>query len=616
MINERRVMAKDKTDLLKTLSSKKWKAIGTDRRAGLLVPLFSAYSRNSSGIGDMADLKLLVDVCGKAGCTMLQLLPMNQVGSTLCPYDAVSSFAIEPAYVSLDEAGSASGKAVKAKIDKLKKSFPAGPGYVDYAVREEKRRILWDIFNESGSSSPEFKKFKTANKYWLDDFALYEVLKHFNSGKAWYGWSEGYAYRDEDALSMFVEEHASAIEFKKWIQWILYRQFKEAKAYAASKGVLIKGDLPILISRDSADVWASSGYFKLDFAAGAPPDMYCSKGQRWGMPTYNWSRIAEDGYQYFKEKLKYAENFYDILRIDHVVGLFRIWSIPYDDPAENEGLNGKFDPADENLWRDHGIRILSMMSENTKMLLCAEDLGMIPKACPEVLKEFGIPGNDVQRWVKDWSVKHDFLAPKEYREVSVAMLSTHDTTNWAAWWENEAGTVDEGLFIRKCSERGIDFARVKTALFDPKMSRHGRLRWLGSVSSKELYVEILGRREEELKDFIDMYENTYREKEKLWLKLKLKGGMREKCDPDIIEKALNITLSSRSVFSIELFIDYLYLAGMYKTDPYNFRVNVPGTISGTNWSLRMPLSLEDLLSHKVCGDIRSLIKDSGRLSAE
>ncbi|MBU0895527.1 MAG: 4-alpha-glucanotransferase [Candidatus Omnitrophica bacterium] len=605
-------MAEEKINLLKTLSSDKWKTIGTYRRAGLLAPLFSVYSKNSAGIGDFGDLKLLVDLCEKTGCSILQLLPMNEIGATFCPYDAISSFALEPAYVSLSAVPSADDKAIKARIERIKKFFPVGRGHIDYAIREEKRQALLDIFIAGGASAPGFKKFTESNKYWLDDLALYKVIKTHNLGKPWYEWREGYAYRDKDALSQFEAEHKKDIVFQKWIQWVLYGQFKAAKEYAASKSVLIKGDLPILISRDSADVWAHPEYFKLDFAAGSPPDMYCSKGQRWGMPTYDWDRIAADNYRYFKEKLEYAENFYDILRVDHVVGLFRIWSIPYDEPPESEGLKGSFDPPDENVWRDHGSRILSVMSENTDMLLCAEDLGMIPKACPEVLKEFGIPGNEVERWVKDWSVTHDFLAPKEYRAVSVAMLSTHDTTNWAAWWDNEAGTVDQALFIRKCRDRGIDFESVKEKLFDPKRSGHGRLRWQNIVSTKEIYVGILGKREEELMDFLDMYENTYGEKEKLWVQFKLKGAMREKCDTDIITSALNITLSSRSIFSIELLMDYLYLADVFKGDPYQYRINVPGTIAKTNWSLVLPLSLEELLKHKVAGKIEAMVEASDR----
>ncbi len=602
----------EKVDLLKTLSQDKWKEIGSGKRAGMLVPLFSVYSKNSAGIGEFDDLKLLVDLCKKTGCSIIQLLPMNEIGSTFCPYDAISSFALEPSYVSLNSIIPTSDKAIKAKIEKIKKYFPAGAGHIDYAVREDKRQVLWDIFIADGGKSPEFKKYTETNRYWLDDMALYKVLKSHNSGKPWYDWPEAYRRRDDDALSAFYSEYKREVDFQKWVQWVLFKQFTSAKEYAAAKGVLIKGDLPILISRDSSDVWAHADYFKLDFAAGAPPDMYCSKGQRWGMPTYEWDNIAADKYKYFKEKLKYAGNFYDILRVDHVVGLFRIWSIPYNDPAENEGRNGKFDPSDENLWNEHGKKILSMMNDNAKMLLCAEDLGTVPKGCPKMLKDFGIPGNDVQRWVKDWNVKHDFLPPKDYRAISVAMLSTHDTTNWAAWWENEAGTVDEALFARKCNERGIDFGRVKAELFDPGCSKRGRLRWLDSVNTPEKYVYILGKRAEELKDFLELYENSYREKEKLWAQFKFKGPMKEKSDAGIVAAALNITLSSRAVFSIELLVDYLYLADAFKGDPYQYRINTPGTIAKTNWSLTIPMPLEDLLKHKIVKDIKALVDASGR----
>ena len=608
-------MPKDDVNLLKTGSADKWKRIGTSRRAGILVPLFSVYSKDSVGIGDLGDVELLADLCAKTGASILQFLPMNEIGSTFCPYDAVSSFAIEPSYISLSKLPkhTTSGKAVEAGIDKARKAYPAGPGHVDYAIKDEKREILYQAYLEDDvENSAEFRKFVESNKYWIDDFALYKALKSRYAGKPWYEWPEEHKRRDPKALQAFRKECRREVEFHKWVQHVAFRQFTGARKYAAEKGILLKGDLPILISRDSADVWSRPEFFKLDFLAGAPPDMYCAKGQRWGMPTYDWDAIADDKFRYVKEKLKFAENFYDIIRVDHVVGLFRIWSIPSNDPAENEGLNGVFDPADENIWGKHGRALLSVMLENTDMLLCAEDLGMIPKDCPATLKEFGVPGNDVQRWVKDWAKRHDFLPPGEYRKLSVAMLSTHDTTNWAAWWENEAGTVDEALFARKCRERGIDFGRIRENLFDMSRSRHGRLRWQDNVNSKEMYVQILEKREEEVKDFIDLYENSYHEKEKLWKQLGLKGAMRETSDAEIVGAALEITLSSNSIFCIELIIDYLYKADLFKGDPYQYRINKPGTVARTNWSLRLPVALEELLENKLCKDIRKIIVSSGR----
>lgn len=579
------------------------------RRAGILTGLFSIYSKNSMGIGDLEDLKLLIDWSSQCGYSIIQLLPMNEVGSTFCPYDSISSFALEPMYIRVQ------GPAyTKASAGRQGSGIQKIGTHVDYRVKEEKSRILRDMFNKTPdfASDAGFKKFAKENTYWLDDFALYKAVKTYHAGAPWYEWNKAYKTRDGLVLDEFKKEHKEEISFYKWTQWILFKQFKDVKEYAGLKKVLIKGDLPLLVSRDSADVWAHPEFFKLEYAAGAPPDMYCAKGQRWGMPIYNWSRIRADNFTYVKEKLKIAENFYDILRIDHVVGLFRIWSIPYDEPLESQGLNGLFDPKDENIWGSHGRDLLSILQKNTSITLCAEDLGIIPKVCRDTLADMGIPGNDVQRWMKDWQVKHDFLSSDEYRKLSVAMLSTHDTTNWAAWWENEAGTVDEALFVSKCNDCGIDYNYVKERLFCLNRSKHGRLRWKEDIDSIEKYTNILDKPSEKLKDFIELYENTYSEKEKLWKHLKLKGLMREKSDAEMVRAALDITASSNSVFCIELIFDLLSLAGLCKGDPYKYRVNFPGTVSADNWSLRIPISLEELLAHKVTKELKEIVTKSGR----
>lgn len=600
--------------LLNTPSKDKWDKIGAQPRAGVLAPLFSIYSKESIGIGEFADLKLLIDWAKHTGNSIIQLLPMNEVGPLFCPYDSISSFALEPMYLSFREMPGARNKSLGKKIKDLKKRFPAGKPYVNYAVKREKMQLFWEIYLEHKPDNLlEFKKFKEENAYWLLDFASYKALKDYHEGLPWYEWDVEFRNRENLALKSFQKENQEEINFQMWSQWQLNLQFKTVKAYAKVKKVLLKGDLPILVSRDSADVWGHPEFFKLGFAAGAPPDMYCSQGQRWGMPTYNWEGIRFDNFRHLKEKLKYAQNFYDILRIDHVVGLFRIWSIPYNEPPENKGLNGLFDPQDELEWAKHGRDILSVILGNTDMLLCAEDLGVIPKACPQTLEEFGIPGNDIQRWVKDWKAKHDFLKPADFRKISVAALSTHDTTNWAGWWENEAGTVDEDLFIRKCSDhRQINFNAVKDKLFDPSRSRHGRLRWLKAIDSVDKLVAILGKKKEELADFIDLYQNSYQEKNKLWKHLGLSGPMREKSDPEILQAALKITLQSSAIFCINTLIDWLYLADTFKGDPYQYRINTPGTISDKNWSLTLPLSLEELLKHKVNKEIRNLIASSDR----
>ena len=590
----------------------------SQKRAGVLIPLFSIYSKDTFGCADFKDLKLAVDWIKETGNSILQLLPMNEMGLTSCPYDALSSFALDPLYISLLDLPFPKDKSIRRQITNLKNNSSLAK-FVDYAFKKEKMRLLKEIFlTNPALESKEWLAFKDTNSYWLNDFALYKTLKNHNQGAAWYDWEEKFRRRDKLSLDKFREEHFNEINFELWLQWQAYEQFKEVKDYAFRQRILIKGDLPILVSRDSSDVWSHPDYFKLEFAAGAPPDIYCAKGQRWGMPTYNWKQIVSEQYKYLKEKLRFAENFYDILRIDHVVGLFRIWSIPYNDPLENQGLNGFFDPAYEPDWGSHGRNILEVMQKGTKMFLCAEDLGVIPKVCTDTLKELGIPGNDVERWVKDWSIKHDFLDTKDYRQMSVSMLSTHDTTNWAAWWENEAGTVDEALFVRKCSDhRGIGFERVRDKLFDISRSCHGRLRWREEIDSVDKLIAGLSPSgivpAGHLGDFVDLWENSFHEKEKLWKNLGLSGAMREGCDSQIMQAILRFSLDTNSVFCINNIFDWLCLADLLEGDPYQYRINTPGTVTKANWSLRIPIPLEDLLKHKITREIREMVKASGRV---
>ncbi len=589
-----------------SLSKDRWQEVGFFKRAGVLVPLFSVYSKNSYGIGDLGDLLKIIDWAKRTQHSIVQLLPMNEVGALFCPYDALSSFALEPAYIDLNAFPGLKGK--KFKSARRENQF------VDYALKQQKLKMLWEVFlAEDLTESVEFEAFQQKNSYWLLDFALFKILKEYHQGQAWQEWEEKYRDRHLESLQNFQKENIEKITFQMWLQWVIFKQFKAAQSYAAKNNIFLKGDLPVLVSRDSADVWAHVDFFKLEFAAGAPADMYCAKGQRWGMPTYNWDNIARNNYLYIKEKLRFAQEFYNILRIDHVVGLFRIWSISYYDDEENQGLNGVFDPAEENLWAVHGKKILKLLVENTKMLLCAEDLGVIPQSCRETLNEFGIAGNDVQRWVKDWNKRHDFLLPQEYRELSVAMLSTHDTTNWFAWWQYEAGTVDEGLFMRKCAQRGIDFQLIKSKLFNLQLSKHGRLRWKEEVKSIDKLLEGLGKSSAEVGDFIELYENTYAEKEKLWELLDCSGPLKEKGDKQLLSKMLKFVLSSQSIFCINLIGDLLSLTDIFKGDPYQYRLNVPGTISALNWSQRLPISIEDLLKHPVNKQIREMNIASGRI---
>jgi len=514
------------------------------KRSGVLVPLFSLHSMESTAIGDAEVLRLMVDWCVKTGNSVIQLLPLNEVGENFCPYESTSSFAIDPMYAAV-------GSRRVTGLSDMPRPPEEDIRRTNYAVKEQKIRILREIHAKRDKSLiHELEGFRGKNSWWIEDFALFKALKRHFGGKAWYLWPDEYRERHAGRIEIFRKENGAYIDFIIWLQYFLHRQLADAHAYAASRGVQLMGDMPAAMKRDSADVWAHREFFNMELVAGAPPDMFCSGGQRWGnpgMPTYNWEKIEDAGYSYIKEKLRYAGEFYDILRIDHIVGLFRIWSIPLEHPVENGGIGGFFDPSDENLWEERGRRILTIMKENTGMLLCGEDLGVIPDACTETMEALAIPGMDVQRWKRDWEGTGEFLSPQKYRRLAVSALSTHDTSNWISWWRHESTSEEREMF-----QKHLDISRAE-------------------ISSNE----------------------------------------------ELNEAALKFILKTRSLFSIQLIFDWLNLDGeILKGEGGKSRINKPGTVKSENWSVMLPMPLEELLSHAICKDIRRLVSESGRLAED
>lgn len=601
--------------LLSTASGDKWKSLGLKRRSGVAVPLFSVYSSRSIGIGDLFDLKILIDWCRSCGMSIVQLLPMNDVGFNFRPYDAQSMFALDPVFLNLEGLARVDEALFKNDLQNLKRHFPIVAGTrVNYGVKSAKLDLLWKMFNSVlNHLDSEFESFVHSNRYWLDDYALFKVIKEKNNEMAWEGWSEDLKHRNPETIAAFKETYRENILFHQWLQWQLFQQFKNVKDYAGKKGVFILGDLPFLVSRDSADVWSHQDYFKLDLASGAPPDMLYSKGQRWGMPPYRWEQIAAHQYDYVVEKLKYAQNFYDLYRVDHVVGIFRVWTIALSEPLENDGLNGIFDPCDEYLWEEHGRCLLTLMVGNTDMLACAEDLGTVPDCSFKVLEELGIPGIDVQRWMRRWKTNFDFKGPQTYRKNALTTISTHDMSNLCAWWKYEAGTIDQGLFQRKCVERNISFESVKDELFDLKNSHHGRLRWKKDLDSIEKFLKIIGLEESAAGDFIHLYQESYDEREKFLSFLGMKkSGTATDYPRAFIKKALERAAQSESIFNIQLIYDWLSLGDLFKCDPWDLRINFPGTMNEENWSQLLPISLEEMLDLSFNNDIKNINSASGR----
>ncbi|MWC28114.1 4-alpha-glucanotransferase [Paenibacillus sp. MMS18-CY102] len=595
--------------LLQTNAAEQWKRIGTEQRVGVLMPLSSLYSSRSAGIGDFEDLKLAADWCARTGHTILQLLPLNDYYHS--PYSTFSLFALDPMYTALDRLIGVPPSELKAEIKAIRSRFPTGLGCIDYDIKQAKLDLLYAVFSRLGLGDAvdhkAYRDFAAENSDWLDGYALYTALKYDYSPDSWENWEPAYRDAVPAALGAFALANETRVQFIKWLQWQLYEQLKAAKQYANSLGVHLMGDLFYIVSRDSADVWKRRECFWLDLVPGLPPEPAHMQGQRWGdQPVYHWDTVTEAG-GLMERRLQYCEHFYNIARLDTVSALFKMWYIPRTAPDELQGVPGFYYPDSSGDFSQRGREALAKLQGFTRMLLCAENLSPACLSYTPVIRALGVPPINFQRWDKDWDVRHDFIPPSELDPVTIFTLSNHDTSLWADWWEREAGTIDASKLEGFCQQHQLDVTRIRHRLFDAKRSSAGKLRWRDTVSTPKKLAELAGLPIERIGDFIHEYRNSYGEKEKLWAQMKLHGPMREKADREIVQKAIELIISSNAVWSIVSMLDYLCMLEIIGGDYDNYRLNRPGTERGRNWTLALPIPLEALLEEKHCSQIQQII---------
>ncbi len=594
----------------------KWEQIGFKRRAGVVIPLFSIYSDKSIGIGDFYDLRFIIQWCKQCGLSLIQLLPLNDCGNDFSPYNCISSFALDPMYLCLKELKEVNISRYNKKLKELKKKYKAGLSHVDYGIKGAKLELLFELFNNSYVGGiNKFEKFKLENQFWLEDYAVYSVISEITKTKNWSEWENDLRDKKPEAILNIINDYQEKVEFYKWVQWQLFEQLRSLKKFANDNGILLVGDMPFLISRNSSDVWSNRNYFNLDYSVGAPPDMYFALGQRWGMPPYNWKEIEANSYIYIKEKLKYAENFYNLYRIDHFIGVFRLWIIHNSIPEEKCGLDGKFFPEDENTWKDNGKKVLEVFINSTSMLPIAEDLGSVPFCSNEVLKEFGVPGMEIQRWSKERNITYDFLKPEEIRLNSVSSLSTHDSSSFIIWWLEEAGTVDAELFRRLCAYRNItgdEYQKTVEKLFDAEHINENRLLWKSDINNIDLLCKILNKEPFEIQDIILQYLDTYNEREKFRNYINENSS---ELNTNFLKKALIKSMEANSIFSIHLLNEWLSLHKEYLEYFKNkrFRINYPSIQNETNWRVTVPINVNLLPYLAINKEIKEILTLTDRL---
>lgn len=561
-------------------------ALYNRKLAGTQVPVFSLRTRKSAGIGDFGDLKTMIDFVASTGQKVLQLLPINDTTITHTwtdsyPYSCISVFAIHPQYADLHALPELKDAKARAEAEKTRAELNA-LDKIDYEkVNDFKINYLRQIFNQEGEKmmkTAEYKAFFQDTELWLVPYAQYSYLRDKNGTADFNQWPDHQVWDEAERKALADPKTAAYknVAFFYFVQFVLDRQMQEAHEHAKAKGVILKGDIPIGVNRNSCDVWMEPKYFNLNGQAGAPPDDFSANGQNWGFPTYNWFEMLKDGCQWWNRRFKNMARYFDAYRIDHVLGFFRIWEIPV---HSVHGLLGQFAPAlamsreeiesyglhfqedrftrpfitdwvldrvfheragevkekyldrldderyqmkpevdtqrkvealfadvtnEKELWlrdglyalisdvlfvRDHtnpgvfhprisaqldfiyeslydndkaafnrlyndyfyrrnnqfwyqeAMKKLPKLVQATRMLVCAEDLGMVPDCVPWVMDELKILSLELQSMPKDPSVKFGHLSRNPYR--SVCTISSHDMPTLRMWWDENIQRTQE-----------------------------------------------------------------------------------------------------------------------------------------------------------------------------
>lgn len=440
-----------------TLAAKGWDHVGAFPHHGIAVPLFSIHTQHSYGIGEYTDLHALVDWCVSCGFNVIQLLPLNDTGRDSSPYAAISAFALNPNHLGLSKLPFVREYfQLRDELQEMPKYFTSQHVQIQ-AIREHKETFIRHYSNLVGQKlrqSMDFARFIDETAFWLKGYAAYKILKERYHQKSFETWDEKYQNPDEETIDILLQENSQTFDLICLTQFLCDKQLKEAKNYATSKKVHLMGDIPILVCRDSADVWQHRELFDLNYSAGAPPDPLGKEGQNWGFPIYRWNALVDQNFKWWIERLKTASRYYSIYRIDHIVGLFRIWSIPAGKPC----LEGFFIPEEEALWIDRGQKILSTFLTHCEMLPIGEDLGTVPPEVRKCMSTLGICGTKVMRWERKWEEDGSFILPQDYPIDSMTTVSTHDTETLIQWWTHQ-------------TEEAIRYAEEKGWTYHPILSR-------------------------------------------------------------------------------------------------------------------------------------------------
>lgn len=560
-------------------------ALPARKFAGSAIPVFSLRSEGSCGVGDFGDLKTFVSWAADTAQHVVQILPINDTSITgswtdSYPYNSISIYAFHPMYIDLRQLPALADAQFASRFEEERARLNA-LSVVDYeAVNRLKQSYLKEVYRQEGENvlkSDEFNTFFADNRHWLQPYAAFSYLRDLYGTSDFHCW-EAYNKYDEEEIQQLCSPESDAytfIGYYYYMQYLLHVQLLAVAEYARRKGVILKGDIPIGISRTSVESWVEPYYFNMNGQAGAPPDAFSINGQNWGFPTYNWEVMEKDNYLWWRRRFAKMAEYFTAYRIDHILGFFRIWEIPTHsvhgllgqfvpslpmsaDEIRSFGLNfrpdfmlrpfiseyilntvfgeqsdyvretfvrplhhdlyemrpefdtqrkveaffeGKTDSesiwlkeklyalisdvlfvADRNnpelyhpriavqndyifkqlaeqeqeafnhlynhyyyqrhneFWYHEAMKKLPVLTQSTPMLVCGEDLGMVPDCVSWVMNELQILSLEIQRMPK--AIGREFGCLNEYPFRSVCTIGTHDMPTLRGWWEENAALTE------------------------------------------------------------------------------------------------------------------------------------------------------------------------------
>lgn len=544
------------------------------RLAGVLVPVFALRHAHDFGVGDTQAMKETISFCAEQQIGLLQVLPINEMGDDNSPYNAISSIALDPIYLTLTP-GEVPGLTPEilqefAPPERLKELRKGSVKYRE--VKQLKMEILAQAYVEfeathlelGTSLGQEFFQYAQANMHWLAGYTLFRTMLNEYQGDAlWPAWAP--PHRDPQDAENDLANAAEAPELERYrqftafVQWLAWRQWTEVRTWADALGVRLIGDIPFGISRYSADVWTERSLFDLTWSGGAPPEPFFAGdkfltqwGQNWGIPLYNWDAHKAQNFAWWHQRIRAAGSIFHAFRIDHVLGFYRIYGFPWL-PQENqkfidlsieaaakltEGRLPQFLPhpdmpeesAKEN--RAHGEELLKMVKEAAgQVAIVAEDLGHVPNYVAPSLQGLGIPGFVIPHFLRQKDSR-EYVKKEDYPELSVATWGTHDHATLKDWYEE----ITKNWKGPNGHEPWLELQRI---------------------------MRYLGRDE---------------------------NAPPEKLTPELLENMLRTLLESKSRWVILTICDVL---------DQDLRFNKPGTATDDNWSQRLDKPLADYLKDPV-----------------